>query len=79
LTIQLHDLDDGVVVTHTLDVGFRGKGRFLDVPLRWYFSSSFGASLDEHVRREFARLRDLLRNERRGARRNAQREFRRAA
>lgn len=61
LYLELDDRAGEVTVTHTTRAGFRGAGRILDPALRLFFSRRFAADLDEHVRTEFPRLRDLLR------------------
>lgn len=52
---------DGCLVRHSVEVGYRGIRRVLDPLLRLYVSQRFAADLDEHVRTEFPKLRDLLR------------------
>jgi hypothetical protein len=60
LTLELRDRDGGVTLRHTIRAGFGGSGRVLD-PLFWvYFSPKFASDMDEHVRTEFPKLRDLL-------------------
>ncbi|HWE20099.1 MAG TPA: hypothetical protein VG758_23455 [Hyphomicrobiaceae bacterium] len=61
LTLDLADDAQGVAITHTIEAGFRGLGRLLDPLLRLYLSHNFERAMDEHVRTEFPRLRDLLR------------------
>jgi hypothetical protein len=60
LTVELNDVDDGVIVTHTLDAGRRGFASVVNPVLRCYFTPQFAQDLDDHVRSEFPRLRDLL-------------------
>jgi hypothetical protein len=59
--LDLADDAQGVAITHTIEAGFRGLGRLLDPLLRLYLSHNFERAMDEHVRTEFPRLRDLLR------------------
>jgi hypothetical protein len=61
LRLELVDRPDGCLVRHTVEAGLRGAGRIIDPLLRLYLTRSFAASLDEHVRTEFPRLRDHLR------------------
>ena len=61
LSLELEDRDGGVKITHTTRAGLRGVGRILDPLLNLLFSKRFARELDEHVRTEFPRLRDLLR------------------
>jgi hypothetical protein len=60
LSLTLEGDAAGVSVTHTVRVGFGGLGRILDPIFRVYFSAPFTAALDEHVKVEFPKLRDLL-------------------
>ena len=60
LSIEIQDGEDGVTITHSIRAGFAGAGRMLDPLLRLYFSKSFTRAMDEHVKIEFPRLRDLL-------------------
>jgi hypothetical protein len=60
LSLELCDDEAGVSVTHTIQVGFEGLGRVLDPAFRLCFSRKFAAALDEHVKAEFPRLRDML-------------------
>jgi hypothetical protein len=60
LSLELEDDDEGVTITHTIRAGFAGAGRILDPLLRLYFSESFTRALDEHVKTEFPKLRDML-------------------
>ncbi len=46
-------------------VPLTGIGRLLDPIFRIYFSPRFERAMDEHVRAEFPRLRDMLRAEER--------------
>jgi hypothetical protein len=62
LTLDLVDDVEGVAITHTIEAGFRGPGRLIDPLLRLYFSDQFEQAMDEHVRTEFPKLRDLLRS-----------------
>ena len=67
LSLEFQDRDGGVKITHTTRAGLRGVGRILDPLLRLAFSKRFARELDEHVRTEFPRLRDLVRQRRRRA------------
>jgi hypothetical protein len=60
LSLELEDDDEGVTVAHTIRAGFAGVGRILDPLLRIYFSTSFTKAMDEHVKTEFPKLRDML-------------------
>jgi hypothetical protein len=60
LIIELADDAAGVHVTHTIRVGFAGVLGVLDPLFRLWFTPRFAAAMDEHVRSEFPRLRDLL-------------------
>lgn len=41
-------------------VGYEGIGRVFDPVLRLYLSPKFAQAMDEHVRTEFPKLRDML-------------------
>ena len=62
---SLLDLEDdagGVTITHTIRAGFKGIGRIVDPILRAFlFSDEFERAMDEHVKTEFPKLRDMLR------------------
>jgi hypothetical protein len=60
LSLELEDDDQGVIITHTIRAGFAGAGHILDPILRIYFSETFTRALDEHVKTEFPKLRDML-------------------
>ncbi len=55
--------DGGILLTHTLEAGFRGPGRLLDPLLRLYLSPTFEQAMDEHARTEFPMLGAMLRRE----------------
>lgn len=61
LTLELTPVPGGVSVRHTITAGWPGIGRVLDPLLRLYFTPTFIAELDAHVRTEFPLLRDYLR------------------
>jgi len=60
LLMELEDVEDGVMVTHTLMAGFRGVGSVLDPLLRLKMSRDFEKAMDDHARTEFLMLRDIL-------------------
>ncbi len=60
LSLDLKDDRDGVTITHTIKAGFTGIGRILDVILRVYFSDEFTRAMDEHVKIEFPKLKEML-------------------
>lgn len=60
LSLVLDDDEVGVSITHTIQVGFVGLGSVLDPVFRIYLSAKFAAALDEHVKAEFPKLRDML-------------------
>ena len=60
MVLEFNDSDDGVVITHTLKVGFTGVGRLLDPILRLYLSTSFEKELEEHTKIEFTKLAAIL-------------------
>ena len=60
LSLELHDDEAGVLICHTIRVGFDGLGSVLDPAFRLYFSGKFAAAMDEHVKAEFPKLRVML-------------------
>ena len=60
LSLELQDDKTGTNVTHTIRVGYDGVGRVIDPIFRLYFSPKFAWAMDEHVKTEFPRLRDML-------------------
>jgi hypothetical protein len=60
LSLELDDDDTGVIITHTIRVGFEGLGSALDPIFRVYCSAKFATAMDEHVKAEFPKLRDML-------------------
>jgi hypothetical protein len=62
LTLECVERGGTLQLTHTVEAGFNGIGRVFDPLLRLYFSRRFAKALDEHVRTEFPKLRDMLRN-----------------
>ena len=62
LILELVDDAAGVSITHTVRAGFGRLGRMFDPLFHLYFSEAFGRALDEHVKTEFPKLRDLLRH-----------------
>jgi hypothetical protein len=63
LIFQLGDDDTGVQIEHSIQAGFSGLASLLDPVFRLFFSANFAAAKDEHVRAEFPKLRDLLRQD----------------
>jgi len=62
LILEAADDDAGVMLTHTLQAGFKGIGSILDPLLRLYFSDGFAHAMDEHAQAEFPMLGDMLRD-----------------
>ena len=59
-SLELEDDTEGVAITHTIRAGFEGVKGMYDVLFRLYFSDKFAAAMDEHVKIEFPKLRDML-------------------
>jgi len=59
LVLQLKDYYTGVVIEQSIESGVASR---LDPAFRLLFSARFAAAKDEHVRTEFPKLRDFLRN-----------------
>ncbi|MGC9397327.1 MAG: hypothetical protein ACP5J4_20985 [Anaerolineae bacterium] len=62
LILEAEDDDQGVMLTHTLQAGFKGIGSILDPLLRLYFSDEFAHAMDEHAQTEFPMLGEMLRD-----------------
>lgn len=62
LIVEADEDDAGVMLTHTLQAGFKGIGSVLDPLLRLYFSDGFARAMDEHAQAEFPMLGGMLRN-----------------
>jgi hypothetical protein len=60
LILDLEDHAEGVVITHTIEAGFRGMGGLLDPLLRLYLDTQFARDMDEHAHAEFPMLGRLL-------------------
>lgn len=60
LTLKLEDNVDGVIISHTIEAGFRDMGKLFDFIFRFYLPQGFNDEMDKHVKTEFPRLRDLL-------------------
>lgn len=61
LILRLEDQAEGLAISHVVEAGFHGPGRVFDAILRFWFTREFARALEEHVRTEFPKLRDLLR------------------
>lgn len=62
LILEADERDGGVMLTHTLQAGFKGIGSVLDPLLRLYFSDGFARAMDEHAQAEFPMLGEMLRD-----------------
>jgi hypothetical protein len=60
LSLELNDDETGVFIIHTIRIGFDGLGNALDRVFGIYCSAGFAAAMDEHVKAEFPKLRDML-------------------
>lgn len=60
LVLEFRDSSKGVVIAHTLKVGFGGIGRLLDPFLRLYLTSGFEKDLEKHAHIEFTKLAEVL-------------------
>jgi hypothetical protein len=64
LSVELVNDGTGVTLTHTIRAGFEGIGQIFDPILRLYFTDEFERAMDQHARKEFPVLGDLLRRSR---------------
>ncbi|MFC1863917.1 hypothetical protein ACFL1Z_08205 [Thermodesulfobacteriota bacterium] len=60
LVLEFKDIEDGVVIAHTIKVGFEGIGRVLDPLLRLYLNKDFENDLEKHAHIEFTKLAEIL-------------------
>ena len=60
LVMEMHDVEGGVDITHTIRAGFDGPLAVLDPLLRLYLSPRFQKDMDEHATTEFRRLGKML-------------------
>ena len=60
LSLEMDDDQAGVTITHTIRVGFKGLGSVLDFVFQVYFPAKFKTAIEEHVKTEFPKLRDML-------------------
>jgi uncharacterized protein YndB with AHSA1/START domain len=60
LTLEYADEAGGVRITHILRAGFSGAGAALDPLWRLFFNPAFGRAMDDHMRTEFQRLKDVF-------------------
>ena len=63
LLLQLEDDDEGVHIVHTVKIGYRGIGSLLDPVLKSIFSKDFERKMETHIKTEFPKLRNLLRQD----------------
>ncbi len=63
LIIEFADDANGVLLTHSLQAGFKGFGRILDPLWRIYFTDEFRRDMDEHATLEFPKLGEMLRTQ----------------
>lgn len=66
LLLEFAQQPEGVKITHTLKVGFRGIGKILDLLLNLYFSEAFITALDQHAHIEFPKLGEILLSQKAG-------------
>lgn len=60
LELELCDTADGLVLTETIHIGYNDFGKLLDPVIRLFFSKSFFKEMNEHHKREWANLADIL-------------------
>jgi len=60
LKLTLKDDETGVLITHSIEAGYKGLGSLLDPIFRLLFSKAYAEALDDHVRKEFPMLRNLI-------------------
>lgn len=60
LQLDFCDTSGGLALTETIRIGFNGFGKILDPFIRLVFSKSFFSELNEHHKREWTCLADLL-------------------
>ena len=60
LRMEFEDNENGVLIKHTISAGYKGIGSLLDPLFKLHFNNDFRRAMDEHVKTEFPKLRDLL-------------------
>jgi hypothetical protein len=60
LELQFTDTSDGLSLVEILRIGFNGIGKVLDPFIRIVFNQSFFQALDEHHKREWSNLAEVL-------------------
>lgn len=59
IVYDFEDDERGLTITHTINAGFSGLGRFLDFGFRCFFTKRFNAAMDEHLLEEFQLLKNV--------------------
>ena len=60
VTLELQDIDMGLQVKHTIEIGYSGLGSLLDPFIRLYFNKSYQKALTKHCKIEWPRLAKYL-------------------
>ena len=60
LYLEFENSQDGLLITHTLKVGFTNIGKIFDPFIRIYLNKAFQDALEKHCRIEFPKLAEYL-------------------
>ena len=60
LELEFSDTPDGLTLIETLRIGFNGIGKVCDLFIKIYFSKNFFREMNEHHKREWQNLAEIL-------------------
>ena len=63
LKLSFTDTAEGLLLTETIRIGFKGFGKILDPFIRLAFNQSFFREMNAHHKREWANLAEVLKEE----------------
>ena len=60
LELDFIDTSEGLILTETLRIGFKGIGKICDPFIKIYFNKGFFREMNEHHKREWQNLADII-------------------
>jgi hypothetical protein len=60
LDLKFCDTADGLILIETIRIGFNGFGKLVDPVIRLFFSKSFFSEMNNHHKREWVSLAEIL-------------------